>query len=103
MSTASSWISASAQGKHRKLLSRAALFPISRRIGSRGRRCMTANVDDLRRTLCGATDGGVACDAINELSKHAQKGYAADKPLFRRPAESARGAFHDTARCEGSA
>ena len=35
---------------------------------------MTKNLDDLKTALFAAKDGGVACDAINALAKHASKG-----------------------------
>jgi len=35
---------------------------------------MSKNLDDLNAALFAATDGGVACDAINTLAKHANKG-----------------------------
>ena len=34
---------------------------------------MTKNLDDLKAALFAARDGGVACDAINMLAKHANK------------------------------
>lgn len=35
---------------------------------------MTTEFDDLKAALFAARDGGVACDAINKLAKHAKKG-----------------------------
>jgi len=35
---------------------------------------MTKNLDDLKAALFAAKDGGVACDAINTLAKHANRG-----------------------------
>jgi hypothetical protein len=35
---------------------------------------MTKPIGDLKATLDSATDGGIACDAINALSNHAKKG-----------------------------
>src|SRR4051812_35806604 len=34
----------------------------------------TVNFDELRATLFAAIEGGVACDVINQLAKHAEKG-----------------------------
>ena len=41
---------------------------------SERRRFVAKNLDDLKVALFSAKDGGVACDAINKLTKHAKKG-----------------------------